>query len=107
MILKTQNQNEFNNNDILLDDKWSRAFGGDNIDQCFSIIQTIDGGYAIVGWTSSFGSGRSDVWLIKIDNNGNEIWNTTYGGSKRDKGYSIQQTDDEGYIVVDYLDGED
>jgi hypothetical protein len=104
LILKKQYQNEFYNNDILLDNKWSRAFGGNNIDQCFSIIQTVDGGYATVGWTSSFGSGRSDVWLIKIDSNGDEIWNNTYGGSKRDKGYSIQQTDDEGYIIVGYTE---
>jgi len=104
LVLKKQYQNDFNNNDILLENKWNKVFGGDNIDQCFSVIQTDDEGYAIVGWTSSFGSGSTDVWVIKTDNNGNEIWNYTYGGNKRDRGYSIQQTEDEGYIIVGYTE---
>ena len=52
------------------DNTWNRIFGGKEIDQSFSVIDISDG-YIIVGWTHSYGSGKSDVWLIKTDSNGN------------------------------------
>ena len=98
------NQHKYNDEiiDDLLQDKWTRVFGGNRIDQCFSVIQTKDQGYAFVGWTSSFGSGGTDVWLIKTDSAGNQIWNKTYGGIRRERGLSIQQTPEDGYIICGF-----
>jgi len=50
---------------------WDKTFGGSSDDMGFSIIQTEDGGYAVAGWTESKGAGNSDVWVIKLDENGN------------------------------------
>jgi hypothetical protein len=52
--------------------------------------------------TASYGAGSGDVYLIKLDSNGDSIWAKTYGGSNIDCGNSVQQTVDNGYIVTGY-----
>jgi hypothetical protein len=81
---------------------WEKTYGGSNDDLAFSIQQTKDGGYIVAGGTNSFGAGRADVYVIKFDENGNKIWEKTYGGSNDDLAFSIQQTKDGGYIVAGY-----
>ncbi|MEM3402282.1 MAG: hypothetical protein QXH08_03540 [Candidatus Hadarchaeales archaeon] len=82
--------------------EWEKKFGGDLWDIAFSLIQTSDGGYAIVGYTGSYGENKGDVWLIKTDRFGDEEWSKTYPGSERDAGYSIIQTADGGYAVAGF-----
>jgi len=95
--------------EVTSNNKWMKAFGGFRSDAGFSVEITSDGGYVIVGETRSFGNGRPDVWLIKLDSNGNKLWDKTYGGKEDDVGWSIQQTSDEGYIIIgeteSYSDG--
>lgn len=83
-------------------EEWNQTFGGIYQDVGHAILQTTDGGYIIAGFTNSFGVGNSDVWLIKTDLNGNEMWNQTYGGIDGDIAFSVQQTIDGGYIVAGY-----
>jgi hypothetical protein len=45
---------------------WDRTYGGSGYDGASSLIQTTDGGYAVAGWTSSKGAGKSDFWVIKL-----------------------------------------
>jgi hypothetical protein len=80
--------------------EWSKTFGGSNDDRGWEVQQTTDGGFIVVGWTRSFGAGDWDVWLIKTDANGAELWNKTYGGSDTEDGNSVQQTTDGGFIVA-------
>jgi len=79
---------------------WDKFYGGIGYDFLFHVEQTSDGGYILTGVTESYGAGKRDVWLIKVDENGNEIWNKTFGGEKIDAGSWIQQTSDGGYIIA-------
>lgn len=79
---------------------WDRTFGGSGDDWAYSVQQTSEGGYIIAGLTNSYGAGEEDVWLIKTDAFGNKIWDRTFGGSGIDRGWSVRQTSDGGYIVV-------
>ena len=78
---------------------WSQTFGGTGNDIGRSIQKTDDGGYIISGNTNSYGNGGHDVYLIKTDQNGQELWSQTFGGAGGDIGRSIQKTDDGGYII--------
>ncbi|MBI4685607.1 MAG: choice-of-anchor D domain-containing protein [Nitrospirae bacterium] len=82
--------------------QWQKTYGGSNLDFAESIQQTVDGGYIVVGETYSFGAGSFDIWLLKLDANGNIQWQKTYGTSGGEQAYSIQQTSDTGFIVVGY-----
>jgi hypothetical protein len=79
---------------------WEKTYGGPNYDVGYLVQQTSDGGYIIAGYTSSFGAGGQDVYLIKTDNHGDTLWTQTYGGANSDFGYSVQQTSDGGYIIT-------
>ena len=85
--------------DINGDTIWTKTYGGGNSDWGRSVSQTSDSGYVLVGTTSSFGAGWEDVYLLKVDRNGNTIWTKTFGGSDMDFGNSIALTPDNGYII--------
>ena len=81
---------------------WSQTYGGRATNEATAVIQTSDGGYALAGYTDSYGAGSYDFWLIKTDANGNMLWNQTYGGPGDDEAYSIIQTRDGGYAIAGY-----
>jgi len=78
---------------------WEKTFGGSNWDYGRSVKQSTDGGFIITGWTYSLGAGEADVYLVKTDNVGNKIWEKTFGGSKHEIGFFVQQTSDGGFII--------
>lgn len=78
---------------------WAKTYGGSSTDSARSIQQTLDGGFILAGETSSFGS-NTDVWVLKLDVNGNIGWQKSYGGNGVDIAHSIQQTSDGGYIIA-------
>lgn len=86
-----------------------KSFGGSGNDTAQAIITTNDGGYAILGYSNSTDgdlSGKTiavnDYWLLKLDADGNLEWSETYGGSEDDRGQSLIQTNDGGYVLTGY-----
>lgn len=63
------------------------------------VRETNEGDYVLAGYTMSFGGGREDVYLLKIDADGDTIWVRTYGGSRLDEAKSVCYTSD-GHIAV-------
>ena len=82
------------------DTLWTKTYGGTGEDEGWSVRQTTDDGYIISGGTDSSGAGDYDVYLIKTNASGDTTWTRTYGGGHEDKGFSVQQTLDGGYIVT-------
>jgi hypothetical protein len=87
---------------------WDKTYGGTGVDRLTSIIQTTDGGYLIGGSSDSDISaektdnsrGNIDIWIIKIDQSGDIMWQKTFGGSNSDWVQSLIETPDGGYILA-------
>jgi len=79
--------------------QWAKAYGGANDDQPRFAEQTSDGGYILSGYTTSFGAGSLDAYLVKTDSTGNLQWSNAYGGPGSDRGAMVRQTDDGGYAM--------
>jgi len=84
--------------------QWQHCYGGNNHDGIFSIIE-IENGYVFTGSTSStdmpgFHGGISDLWVVRIDINGNVVWQKAFGGSRGEEGHSIFTSEDGSFIVA-------
>jgi DNA replication initiation complex subunit (GINS family) len=82
--------------------QWTKTIGGPELDAGFSLIQTSDSGYAIAGHTKSFGAGEGDIYVVKLDANGNLQWTKTIGGPGEEMGLSLIQTSDGGYAITGF-----
>lgn len=78
---------------------WTRTYGGSGDEGGHGVCQTFDGGYIIVGPTTSYW-GSVQVYMIKTDGRGDTLWTKTYGGWGQDVGNSVRQTTDGAYIVA-------
>ncbi|MEE1507484.1 MAG: hypothetical protein V1256_11080, partial [Candidatus Neomarinimicrobiota bacterium] len=81
-------------------EEWNRTYGSVDDDYITKVVVLSDGGYVLTGTTNSFGYGSNDIWLIKVDQDGLEKWQYTFGGADGDWGMSVEQTMDDGFIVV-------
>ena len=88
------------------DTLWTKTYGGSGQDYGRAVLQTEDGGYLVVGYTSSFGAGGFDVYVVKTDDIGNVVWTETIGGSGDDEGISVDRTPDGGYIIAGISEGD-
>jgi len=78
---------------------WTRTIGGEKNDVGRKVIATDDGGMVVVGSTASFGAGRRDIYLIKLDIDGNTEWANTYGGPQNEYAFAVTPTIDGGFII--------
>ena len=79
---------------------WSETYGGEVDDRCWALALTSDGGFLLVGETTSSGAGEEDCFLVKTDASGRELWFRTFGGAKGDRLFSVAQADDGGYMLA-------
>jgi hypothetical protein len=88
--------------------QWQKSLGGSGNEYANSIQQTTDGGYIVVGYTSSNDGnvsgnhGGEDIWVVKLTSTGSTDWSRTLGGSGNDGASYVQQTSDNGYIIAGY-----
>ncbi len=98
---------KFDKNDQL---QWKKTFGGSKDDHGEKIIQTSDGGFALIGYNKSndhdttSNAGFQDIWILKLDVTGEILWQKSLGFAGADQGYSILQTTDGGYFISGILD---
>ncbi len=86
--------------DEACDTFWTKRIGGSNEEKGYSVIETTDGGFAVTGYTKSYGAGGRDAYLIKTDSLGQLEWEKWYGGTSDEEGNAIVQTDDEGFLIA-------
>ncbi len=94
--------------DMLGNIEWQRTFGGTDDDFFCSIKQTIDSGYIAAGtsWSDANGDktdnkkGGGDAWILKLDKNGDIVWQKTIGGNQTDGVHALEITTDGGYIIA-------
>jgi hypothetical protein len=91
ILIKT----DVNGNEI-----WTKTYGGKGNDFINCIRQTSEGGFIIAGGTSSIGEGGADMWILKLDKNGNQEGERFFGGTYDDIAKSIIETQDGGYVVA-------
>ncbi len=91
LLIKTNSQG---------DTLWTRSYGGPGLDNGWAVRQTEDGGFIIVGFTDSFGAGGMDVYLIRTDSVGEEIWTKTFGGQEDEHGWDVRITKEGGFIIA-------
>ena len=98
---------KFNANSEL---QWQRTYGGTGNDRGEAIIETTDGGFAVLGFSESedldvtANAGASDFWLLKLNASGEVLWQNTYGFQGADTGMALVQTNDGGFLITGSLD---
>ncbi|MGN6567736.1 MAG: T9SS type A sorting domain-containing protein [Flavipsychrobacter sp.] len=88
--------------------QWQKSLGGSKGDQANDIQQTSDGGYIMIGTTTSIdgdisgalGASGTNIWVVKLNGRGAISWQKVLGGTDNDNGASIRQTNDGGYILA-------
>ena len=87
--------------------EWERTFGGGGLEWARCIRQTSDGGYIVLGITTSFGAGDFDIWLLKLYPYSGIQWSRLFSGTHQADAWCVQQTTDNGYIIAGQTDSLD
>jgi len=91
------------------DKQWETVLGGTNdSDYLNQVVETSDGGFLLAGtsWSNASGNktneniGMSDYWLVKVDSNGNKLWEQVFGGTDEDYPWFLQPAGDGGYLLA-------
>jgi hypothetical protein len=79
---------------------WQNTYGGKDFDMPSDVISLSSGGYAITGFTFSWGKGDRDFWLFKIDESGNVLWSCTQGREKYEEAYYVHEVAESEFVMV-------
>ncbi|MEL6848726.1 MAG: caspase family protein [Bacteroidota bacterium] len=78
---------------------WEQTYGGEETDEARSVVQTWDGGFAVAGFTESQSKGKGDIWVLRLNAVGTQMWAKNYGGKGIEKAYDILETRDGGFLL--------
>ena len=94
---------------------WDKTYGGNAAEYLFAAAATTDGGFILGGPSRSLPSGNktapwhgtnstvnADYWIVRIDRDGNKLWDQSFGGVADDQLYDVRQTRDGGFILAGY-----
>ena len=86
---------------------WQRSYGGEERDVGFEVLESRDAqnnpdGFVVTGFTESFGAGQKDVWVFKVNDDGNMLWQKTFGGTGDDVAHSLAKAHQSGYVIAGY-----
>jgi len=81
---------------------WSKNYGGSGSEMIYDVKQCADSGYVFTGYTSTFGGGSSDVYLVRTNASGDTLFTRTYGGALNDNGQTVIETGDKGFAIAGY-----
>ncbi len=79
---------------------WQKTFGGDVFDSPTDVIRLSSGGYAITGFTFSWGNGQRDFWLFKNDESGNILWSCTQGRENFEETYYVYEVGESEFVLI-------
>jgi Tol biopolymer transport system component len=79
---------------------WSRTYGGPDRERANAMVQAAGGGTLLAGQTASFGAGGGDVYLVRTDDRGVELWSRAYGGEQDEEAFDVRETPDGGFLVL-------
>ena len=82
--------------------KWQKTYGRKYWDEANAVALADNGDIIVAGYTRSFGAGSADVWVLRLDGNGNVKWQKTYGGSYEDRANAVALADNGDIIVAGY-----
>jgi len=81
---------------------WQMIFGGPETEQLYAVVPFADGGVAVAGHKWSYGRGKSDVWIVRLDDGGHILWEKTLGGPENDRARTMAMTRDGGLVVAGF-----
>ncbi|WP_010476899.1 pentapeptide repeat-containing protein [Thermococcus zilligii] len=82
--------------------KWQKTYGGNENDEAHAVAVAPNGDIIVAGYTESFGAGSADVWVLRLDEDGNIKWQKTYGGSDSDRASAVALAPNGDIIVAGY-----
>jgi hypothetical protein len=98
------------NNDAFLlrtdangDSLWLRTYGGDQDEQGTAVRETPDSGFIVAGLTESYGAGNWDIWILRLDKNGDSLWMKTFGNDNAELAPTMIQCRNGDYIILSYI----
>ncbi len=80
--------------------EWAKVYGGLSVDVATGVCRTGDGGYLVAGYTSSYGAGDYDFYLMKVNSSGDSVWARTYGSPQSERCYSMTQTGYDSFVLA-------
>ncbi len=86
--------------DVNGDTIWTKKYGGSLNEKASSMRQTVDGGFIISGYTESYVPDSTNIYLVRVDSNGDTVWTKHYGGSLEEISSSVRETSDGGYVLT-------